>query len=579
MICETCLGDNPYMRMTKLPFGQKLCRVSQLPYQAFRWKAGVHGRFKETIICYVVAKEKNICQACLNDMQYGLPVGVRDAMLQKQQQSDERAAVHSNVLTQYHYNQLLESDGNGSSNEISPMAQAVVEYTNGIAENRQLLADFAVKKNAANTAAFHLNPTVPGSTVATKAPQQTAFRNLPKLCSFWLNGTCRRVGLRTCPFRPCCGSFIFPELLGGDSAAKEAHKTLVARLESEGADKVQRSLGKDMQQLFHEAMKRRNGNQQSSSDGKKVKGESIDDSIRARVHGTDALSQKYLGQLQSTQQRQQDRAQSLEDADNEARETNNRVLFLGPLPSVLLATSSSFETMEGVSEEIRKQVLRDHLSQALMRYQVPVLSVRVALFKNPSTTSSSSSSVNSSGSGNAFVEYPEHGFAAAALERMRHDPPVLPTPLLLTPPSSTQPFPANNVQWQPLRYVRWATAKGAANSSKPLTVRDADGEEVEAERMAPPPGMENRPVSHYSAPGLAQQVPLLPLYNSNKRPPPPPGAPPSILSDTPQNSSDDARGSKRPLPPPSAPPPVEAKRARIEADSEALSALGGYASD
>eukprot|EP01035_Chromulina_nebulosa_P034700 gene34700-46583_t len=50
MLCETCLGPNPYVRMTKLPFGHKLCKISNLPYQAFRWKAGPTGRQKETII-------------------------------------------------------------------------------------------------------------------------------------------------------------------------------------------------------------------------------------------------------------------------------------------------------------------------------------------------------------------------------------------------------------------------------------------------------------------------------------------------------------------------------------------------
>ena len=42
-----------------------------------------------------------------------------------------------------------------------------------------------------------------------------AFRNLVKLCSFWVAGTCTRVVGKTCPFRPCCGSFAFPEPTGG----------------------------------------------------------------------------------------------------------------------------------------------------------------------------------------------------------------------------------------------------------------------------------------------------------------------------------------------------------------------------
>ena len=71
MLCETCLGQNPYVRMVKLPYGQKMCKISNAPYQGFRWKAGPQGRSKETVVCFAVAKDKNICQACLNDMQYG----------------------------------------------------------------------------------------------------------------------------------------------------------------------------------------------------------------------------------------------------------------------------------------------------------------------------------------------------------------------------------------------------------------------------------------------------------------------------------------------------------------------------
>jgi hypothetical protein len=83
IVCETCLGPNPYVRMVKLRFGDKICKVSNGAYPAFRWKAGPQGRFKETIVCREVAIEKNICQACLTDMTFGVPVGVRDALLAK----------------------------------------------------------------------------------------------------------------------------------------------------------------------------------------------------------------------------------------------------------------------------------------------------------------------------------------------------------------------------------------------------------------------------------------------------------------------------------------------------------------
>jgi hypothetical protein len=38
-------------------------------------------RYKKTIICQEVAKAKNVCQVCLLDLTYGVPVAVRDELL------------------------------------------------------------------------------------------------------------------------------------------------------------------------------------------------------------------------------------------------------------------------------------------------------------------------------------------------------------------------------------------------------------------------------------------------------------------------------------------------------------------
>ena len=32
-LCETCIGQNPYVRMVKLAYGDKICKISNLPYQ------------------------------------------------------------------------------------------------------------------------------------------------------------------------------------------------------------------------------------------------------------------------------------------------------------------------------------------------------------------------------------------------------------------------------------------------------------------------------------------------------------------------------------------------------------------
>ena len=251
MLCETCLGQNPYVRMVKMPFGQKLCKISTAPYQSFRWKAGPQGRYKETIISYAVAKERNICQTCLNDMKYGLPVGVRDRLLS--QPDNQIALPLSDVGQRYFYEQQAQmSESNASdtfSTEISNMAPS------------RTLDKFARAKQV------------------IEARSKTAFRNLPKLCSFWMNGTCSRVLRKTCPFRPCCGSFVFPEIAG---SAKEICQALVKALEKDGAAAVMKSMDQATKDAIRESLK---GNR--------------DEAIRKRVSGEDDLTKKYLGNMEA----------------------------------------------------------------------------------------------------------------------------------------------------------------------------------------------------------------------------------------------------------------------------------------
>jgi pre-mRNA-splicing factor RBM22/SLT11 len=68
--CETCLGDNPYVRMTRESFA-KACKICERPFTNFRWKAGTKGRHKTTQVCQSCAKIKNVCQVCIFDLEYG----------------------------------------------------------------------------------------------------------------------------------------------------------------------------------------------------------------------------------------------------------------------------------------------------------------------------------------------------------------------------------------------------------------------------------------------------------------------------------------------------------------------------
>ncbi|EST06599.1 RNA recognition motif domain protein [Kalmanozyma brasiliensis GHG001] len=110
ILCEPCLGPNPYIRMTKDPQG-KVCKICTRPFTVFRWNPGAGSRFKKTEICATCAKVKNVCQTCILDLQYGLTVQVRDAALGLksggQHSSDKTRAYAADVAEK----QLEGSDG------------------------------------------------------------------------------------------------------------------------------------------------------------------------------------------------------------------------------------------------------------------------------------------------------------------------------------------------------------------------------------------------------------------------------------------------------------------------------------
>jgi pre-mRNA-splicing factor RBM22/SLT11 len=253
MLCETCLGQNPYVRMIKMPFGQKLCTVSQVPYQSFRWKAGPKGRYKETIVSYVIARDRNICQACLNDMKYGLPVGVRDKLLKEEQ--NQIAMPNSDVGQRYYYEQQAQLQASG---QVVPSTMA--NDMLNVAPSNQMIKFAQIHQ-------------------AKEAASKTAFRNLPKLCSFWVGGGCMRVKRKVCPFRPCCGTFVFPELA---ATHRDLMTDLIKKLEADGPDKVQTNLSDEVRAAFKESGK---GNKEQA--------------IRKRVHGDDDLTARYLGKMNS----------------------------------------------------------------------------------------------------------------------------------------------------------------------------------------------------------------------------------------------------------------------------------------
>lgn len=159
IVCETCLGDNPYIRMTKADF-DKECKICTRPFTVFRWKPGTNARYKKTEICQTCSKLKNVCQTCLLDLEYGLPVQVRDSMMAKA--SDVMPT--SNTNREFYVEQAEKAFKEGHQG---------VGVTGKMVMNDQIL-------KLARTQPYYK-------------------RNQAHICSFFVKGTCTRGN--ECPYR------------------------------------------------------------------------------------------------------------------------------------------------------------------------------------------------------------------------------------------------------------------------------------------------------------------------------------------------------------------------------------------
>ncbi|KAL3876727.1 hypothetical protein ACJMK2_034528 [Sinanodonta woodiana] len=161
ILCQTCLGDNPYIRMMKEKYGKE-CKICARPFTVFRWCPGARMRFKKTEVCQTCSKMKNVCQTCLLDLEYGLPVQVRDEAL-KIHENMPKSDVNKEYYTQNMDREIANSDG---SNPVGIVGKSLAP------------SDMLLK--LARTTPYYK-------------------RNRPHICSFWVKGECKRG--EECPYR------------------------------------------------------------------------------------------------------------------------------------------------------------------------------------------------------------------------------------------------------------------------------------------------------------------------------------------------------------------------------------------
>jgi pre-mRNA-splicing factor RBM22/SLT11 len=168
ILCETCLGPNPYIRMQKNKYGDE-CKVCNRPFTSFRWCPGRGARFKKTEVCQTCAKMKNVCQTCLLDLEYGLPVQVRDQALAIKEQFPQQGA-NRDFFVQNAERALAESDGT------TPYGELALIPNSG---NNEMLNKLASTRGAGREPYY--------------------ARNAPHICSFFVKGECKRGD--ECPYR------------------------------------------------------------------------------------------------------------------------------------------------------------------------------------------------------------------------------------------------------------------------------------------------------------------------------------------------------------------------------------------
>ncbi|CEH17829.1 pre-mrna-splicing factor slt11 [Ceraceosorus bombacis] len=180
ILCETCLGPNPYVRMSKQPMGKE-CKICDRPFTVFRWNPGSGMRFKKTELCTTCAKIKNVCQTCVLDLQYGLPVQVRDTAmgLQNQMPSGEKNKLY--------YVQRLEAQAAEQGGDQSLLPSSGPASRAGSDLLKQLSRQRGNPMGAAPS----------GSAGGTSSDPYR--RNRSHLCSFYAKGNCTRGD--ACPFR------------------------------------------------------------------------------------------------------------------------------------------------------------------------------------------------------------------------------------------------------------------------------------------------------------------------------------------------------------------------------------------
>lgn len=150
------------------------CKICTRPFTVFRWCPGQGMRYKRTDICQTCAKLKNCCQTCIFDLEFGVPLQLRDKVF---------AESHS----------IVQASQNQPKSELN--REFYMQQLGNSANDVQKAIANPEGKGLGNAAIEAAKEKL------RKLGRQGPYykRNAAKICTFWVKGMCKRG--EECPYR------------------------------------------------------------------------------------------------------------------------------------------------------------------------------------------------------------------------------------------------------------------------------------------------------------------------------------------------------------------------------------------
>ncbi|KAH7650226.1 hypothetical protein FG379_003305 [Cryptosporidium bovis] len=142
IVCDKCLGETKFLRVTKSS-QEKSCKICNRPCTVFRWKILSSKKYAQTSICYTCGKLRNVCQSCICDMNFGLPLYHRESYLKsKIEEGDKKAIQLLNIP------ESVENRDHFLENKYSVSSNDKIEENTQL--RKEILNDIYVKNNIKN---------------------------------------------------------------------------------------------------------------------------------------------------------------------------------------------------------------------------------------------------------------------------------------------------------------------------------------------------------------------------------------------------------------------------------------------